>query len=413
MIILFILGFSYPREYTRGVVQTIEASFCMDFCSMYYLEPDSGFISTNLTTTPIIILEEYVGQHVEIWGEQTWCVECGALDVDEIILIQDTPPECTDNTNCGDCFDAGCFWQPVAPVGYQCNDECFIMDTACYGQGAGWVAECPEAEDPNCCDAVELAEENCGGLGCFIPQCTEGCEWESMQCWSSTGYCWCVDEDGNEIDGTSQPAWQGYPDCEDENLQIGDECYSADGTLFGYLDCYHDCTPLEYWDWLGDGWCDEGPWRLIDFNCEELGYDCGDCNSDWDGADPLGLCEEEIICTQGDLTNDGDVNVLDVVSMVSIILQLPLENDPWDFWLCAGDFNGDGTINVLDVISLVSLILNPVPEDCLIIPEVGPCDGICPTYYYNQDSGQCEEFITGCCGLEAFDTQQSCEEMCE
>ena len=199
MIILFILGFSYPREYTRGVVQTIEASFCMDFCSMYYLEPDSGFMATNLTTIPIIILEEYVGQHVEIWGEQTWCVECGALDVDEIILIQNTPPECTDNTNCGDCFDAGCFWQPVASVGYQCNDECFIMDTACYGQGAGWVAECPETEDPNCCDAAELAEENCGGLGCFIPQCTEDCEWEPMQCWSSTGYCWCVDEEGNEI----------------------------------------------------------------------------------------------------------------------------------------------------------------------------------------------------------------------
>ena len=278
MIILFLLGFSFPQEYTRGVVQTIEASFCMDFCSMYYLEPDSGFMATNLTTTPIIILEEYVGQHVEIWGEQTWCVECGALDVDEIMLI----------------------------------------------------------EDPNCCDALQLAEENCGGLGCFIPQCTNDCEWEPMQCWSSTGYCWCVDEDGAEIDGTSQPAWQGPPDC-----------------------------------------------------------------------------EEEITCTQGDLTNDDDVNVLDVVSMVNIILQLPSEDDPWNFWLCAGDLNGDGTINVLDVISLVNIILNPVPEDCLIIPEVGPCDGICPTYYYNQDSSQCEEFITGCCGIEAFDTPQSCEEICE
>ena len=278
MIILFLLGFSFPQEYTRGVVQTIEASFCMDFCSMYYLEPDSGFMATNLTTTPIIILEEYVGQHVEIWGEQTWCVECGALDVDEIMLI----------------------------------------------------------EDPNCCDALQLAEENCGGLGCFIPQCTDDCEWESMQCWSSTGYCWCVDVGGNEIDGTSQPVWQGYPDC-----------------------------------------------------------------------------EEEITCTQGDLTNDDEVNVLDVVSMVNIILQLPSEDDPWNFWLCAGDLNEDGTINVLDVISLVNIILNPLSEDCLIIPEIGPCDGICPTYYYNQDNGQCEEFITGCCGVEAFETQQSCQDVCE
>ena len=92
---VFLLGFSYPQEYTRGVVQTIEASFYMDFYNMYYLEPDSGFMVTNLTTIPIIILEEYVGQHVEVWGKQTWCVECGALDVDEILLIKDPPP-CTD-----------------------------------------------------------------------------------------------------------------------------------------------------------------------------------------------------------------------------------------------------------------------------------------------------------------------------
>jgi hypothetical protein len=245
---------------------------------MYQLIPDTGYTYTNLTATPIIILEEYVGLHVEIWGEQTWCVECGALDVDEIMLI----------------------------------------------------------EDSNCCDALQLAEENCGGLGCFIPQCTDDCEWESVQCWSSTGYCWCVDIGGNEIDGTSQPVWQGYPDC-----------------------------------------------------------------------------EEEITCTQGDLTNDDEVNVLDVVSMVNIILQLPSEDDPWNFWLCAGDLNEDGTINVLDVISLVNIILNPLSEDCLIIPEIGPCDGICPTYYYNQDNGQCEEFITGCCGVEAFETQQSCQDVCE
>jgi hypothetical protein len=99
MIILFLWGFSFSQEYTRGVVQTIEASFCMDFCSMYYLEPDSGFMATNLTTTPIIILEEYVGQHVEIWGEQTWCVECGALDVDEIMLIEE--PNCNASQQLG------------------------------------------------------------------------------------------------------------------------------------------------------------------------------------------------------------------------------------------------------------------------------------------------------------------------
>jgi len=52
-------------------------------------------------------------------------------------------------------------------------------------------------------------------------------------------------------------------------------------------------------------------------------------------------------------------------------------------------------------------------QECSIMPEVGPCDGICPTYYFNQNTNQCEEFITGCCGIEAFDTMQGCMNACE
>jgi len=52
-------------------------------------------------------------------------------------------------------------------------------------------------------------------------------------------------------------------------------------------------------------------------------------------------------------------------------------------------------------------------QACSIMPEVGPCDGICPTYYFNQNTNQCEEFITGCCGIEAFDTMQDCIDSCE
>ena len=66
-----------------------------------------------------------------------------------------------------------------------------------------------------------------------------------------------------------------------------------------------------------------------------------------------------------------------------------------------------------DIILLVDLILNPMIVDFYIEPEVGPCDGICPTYYFNQNTNQCEEFITGCCGVEAFDSMQSCIDTCE
>ena len=52
-------------------------------------------------------------------------------------------------------------------------------------------------------------------------------------------------------------------------------------------------------------------------------------------------------------------------------------------------------------------------KECYIVPEIDPCEGICPTYYYNQDSNECEKFITGCCGVEAFDTLEECINTCE
>ncbi|XP_065257208.1 nidogen-1 [Emys orbicularis] len=39
-------------------------------------------------------------------------------------------------------------------------------------------------------------------VGQFVPQCDEHGNYQPTQCHSSTGYCWCVDRNGNEIDGT-------------------------------------------------------------------------------------------------------------------------------------------------------------------------------------------------------------------
>ena len=54
----------------------------------------------------------------------------------------------------------------------------------------------------------------------------------------------------------------------------------------------------------------------------------------------------------GDMNQDQDINVLDVVSLVSIILSSNSE------YVEAGDMNLDGELNVLDVVNLVQLILN-------------------------------------------------------
>ena len=60
----------------------------------------------------------------------------------------------------------------------------------------------------------EQEQANATGLiGEFVPQCEEDGSFASTQCSGSTGYCWCVDEYGVEISGTSIPSWQGMPDC--------------------------------------------------------------------------------------------------------------------------------------------------------------------------------------------------------
>ena len=54
--------------------------------------------------------------------------------------------------------------------------------------------------------------------------------------------------------------------------------------------------------------------------------------------------------TAGDLNNDGIINILDVIEMVSIILENSAYNE-------LADLNSDGLINVVDVIQIVNIIL--------------------------------------------------------
>jgi len=66
----------------------------------------------------------------------------------------------------------------------------------------------------------------------------------------------------------------------------------------------------------------------------------------------------EVISVQaavpGDLTQDGNIDILDIVSMVSMILgEAPIGSQ-----LFIGDLNADGVINIQDVILLIGIVLN-------------------------------------------------------
>ncbi|HOW25122.1 MAG TPA: FISUMP domain-containing protein [Bacteroidales bacterium] len=88
----------------------------------------------------------------------------------------------------------------------------------------------------------------------------------------------------------------------------------------------------------------------------------------------------DLLC--GDVSGDGVVNVLDIISMVSYIMG----SNPSPFGSDAADINADGVINILDVIALVNNIMQ--------VPGV-PCGCVAPVLYEGQTyttvqiGGQC------------------------
>lgn len=57
----------------------------------------------------------------------------------------------------------------------------------------------------------------------------------------------------------------------------------------------------------------------------------------------------------GDLNMDGNIDVLDIVSLVNFILETDIPND-YESW--AGDMNSDGNLDVLDIVTIVNIILD-------------------------------------------------------
>ncbi|XP_024139988.1 CD74 molecule, major histocompatibility complex, class II invariant chain a [Oryzias melastigma] len=57
---------------------------------------------------------------------------------------------------------------------------------------------------------LEASPDTISKIGSYKPQCDEQGKYKPMQCWHATGYCWCVDESGNPIEGTTM---RGRPDC--------------------------------------------------------------------------------------------------------------------------------------------------------------------------------------------------------
>jgi len=172
--------------------------------------------------------------------------------------------------------------------------------------------------------------------------------------------------------------------CEDEaacnNGEEGD-CtypdagYNCDGSAAdGYhLDCSGQAVSDGYLSWIGDGYCDDGAYGIF-YDCCDYNYDDGDCGNEigCDGVavecggavdDECGECGGDgssCACSPGDVNEDATLDVLDVVAIVSYILDSSQEPT---FDLACADMNSDGAVDVLDVVAIVGIILDSRSSD--------------------------------------------------
>ena len=84
------------------------------------------------------------------------------------------------------------------------------------------------------------------------------------------------------------------------------------------------------------------------------------CTSCHGGAGGLNLSSYENVmaggnsgAALGDVTGDGNINILDLVQITSLILEVSTPA-----FECAADFTGDGNVNILDLVQIANYILD-------------------------------------------------------
>jgi hypothetical protein len=78
--------------------------------------------------------------------------------------------------------------------------------------------------------------------------------------------------------------------------------------------------------------------------------------------------------TPGDVNDDGKINVMDIVEIVSKIMGSPSDN----FILDAADIDGNGTVNVMDLVNVVEMIMTMVSQTpaMTLVDRVVPYSGL-------------------------------------
>jgi len=172
--LVFIFIYTSPLYSVTGYVRYADASFCMDDCSIYYLEDEYGEFLTWIThLSDVDMLAVFTNRFVEIEGEEVWCIECGAIDVESIEISN----ECE--------FPVDCFADPCTVEFCSEFPEAECVPNYCDGCWTDYYLD-EELLDCNiqtdCIDLTEIDFGDCDmvlGIGWINENCEyiSGCDW--------------------------------------------------------------------------------------------------------------------------------------------------------------------------------------------------------------------------------------------
>ncbi|XP_069376787.1 nidogen-2 isoform X2 [Paralichthys olivaceus] len=165
----------------------------------------------------------------------------------------------------------------------QCHSStghCWCVDNR--GQERGGTRTSPGTQPKDCDqpDEPERPQTHCErhrdsvqttSPGAYIPQCDANGQYSPLQCHSSTGHCWCVDNRGQERGGTRTPPGTQPKDCDqpDEPERPKTHCehhrersqtpspegYPVVGAFVPQCDANGQYTPLQCHGSSGHCWC--------------------------------------------------------------------------------------------------------------------------------------------------------------
>ena len=173
-IIFPVLMLSTPLFAITGYVRYTEASFCMDSCSIYYLEDEYGeFLSWITHLDDFEMLNDYNDRFVDIEGDTVQCIECEAINVTSIAISD----ECQMPVYCfvDPCLVSECSSYPDAECVANYCGNCWA-DYYLYGE----LIDCDSSTD--CVDLTGIDFGLCDmvlGIGWVNDNCVyvSGCDW--------------------------------------------------------------------------------------------------------------------------------------------------------------------------------------------------------------------------------------------